>query len=169
MTERLFRPGRVADEPREAATARKVAAIVATLAARTIACSGLDDSPLPWGVVTRLLGYFHGFSEVICTDWAVAEAGVSTDATRYAATSIFPQMRECFMAPVTDEVAASSAFSRGRTAGRTDGERYVTSGSSGAALREMLETAIPVARNIRLSVADSEEMTTDLARVPRQS
>lgn len=169
MTERLFRPCRGADEPREATTARKVAAIVATLAARTITCSALDDSPLPWGVATRLLGYFHGFSEVICAGWAVAEAGVSTDATRYAATSIFPQMRECFMAPVTDEVAASRAFSRGRTAGRTDGERYVTTGCSGAALREMLETGIPIARNIRLSVANSKEMTTDLAREPPQS
>lgn len=155
MTDRLFRPGRVADESPEAATARKVAAIVATLAARTIACSGLHDSPLSPGVVTRLLGYFRGFSDAICTVWAVTGTGVSTDASRFAITSIFPQMRECCIARVTDEVAASGAFRRGRAAGRIDGERYVTSGCSSTALREMLAADIPVARNTRFNVADS--------------
>ncbi|SOE74943.1 hypothetical protein SAMN05446635_5565 [Burkholderia sp. OK233] len=78
-------------------------------------------------------------------------------------------MRECFVARVTDEVVASDAFASGRTAGRTDGERYVASGGSGIALREMLATDIPVARNTRFGVADSGEMATDLARVPQQS
>ncbi|MFM0617416.1 hypothetical protein PQR37_25470 [Paraburkholderia nemoris] len=155
MTEHLFRPGRVADESPEATTARKVAAIVATLTARTIAGAALDDSPLSPDAVTRLLGYFRGFSDAVCTGWAINGAGVSTDASRFAITSIFPQIRECFMARVTDEVTAPGAFSRWRTAGRTDGERYVTSGCSGTALRELLTTDIPVARNTRFSVADS--------------
>ncbi|MCP3715493.1 hypothetical protein [Paraburkholderia sp. CNPSo 3281] len=153
MTERLFRPGRVADESPEAATARKVGAIVATLAARTIACSGLHGSPLSPGVVPRLLGYFRGFSDAICTGWAVTGVGVSADASRFAISSVFPRMRECCMARVSDEVTASGTFRHGRTAGRTDGERYVTSGCSSTALREMLTADIPVACNTRFSIA----------------
>ncbi|MFM0674445.1 hypothetical protein [Paraburkholderia sediminicola] len=140
MTERLFRPGPVRDERPEITAARKVAAIVATLTAHTIACAGLNDHRLPAGVATRLLGYFHGFSRVICAAWAITDGGVSIDATRFAVTAMFPKTGGGLVARVTDEVAASSAFSSGSTAGRVDGEHYVASGRTGTALRELLPT-----------------------------
>jgi hypothetical protein len=138
MPERLFRTRHVAGEPCDVATARKVAAIVATLTGRMIGFSGCECSAVPVDVATMLLGYFDGFSRVICTAWAVTDPGVSSNAGRFAATSIFPQMQDLFVKLATDQVVASRTFDSGSIAGRADGEHYVASGHSGIALRHML-------------------------------
>lgn len=130
MAGRLFRIHKVADELPHIATARKVAAIVATLTADRITCS----MPEP----ASLLGYFHGFSVAICSAWAVTDARVPHEAVRFVAISIFPQMGEGFVEPVTGRGPAAGAFISGNAAGLADGERYVDSGCSGAALLEML-------------------------------
>jgi hypothetical protein len=138
MAGRLFRTCKAVGELPHIATARKVAAIVATLTADRIACSMPDDGSLPNGLTARLLGYFHGFSVAICSAWAVTDAGVAHEAALFVATSIFPQTGEGFAEPVTGRVPAAGAFISGNAAGLADGERYVASGRSGAALLKML-------------------------------
>ena len=138
MSGRLFRTHKEAGELPHIATARKVAGIVATLTADRITCSMPDGGSLPNGLTARLLGYFNGFSVAICSAWAVTDARVAHEAARFVATSIFPQTGEGFVEPVTGRAPAAGAFISGNTTGLADGERYVASGCSGAALLEML-------------------------------
>lgn len=139
MGGRLFRTHKAAGELPHIATARKVAAIVATLTADRITCPMPDGGSLPHGLTARLLGYFHGFSVAICSAWAVKDARVAQEAARFVATSIFPQTGEGFVVePINGRVPVAGAFISGKTAGLADGERYVASGCSGAALLEML-------------------------------
>ncbi|HEV2650629.1 MAG TPA: hypothetical protein VGU69_05165 [Rhizomicrobium sp.] len=138
MAGRLFRTHKAVDELPHIATARKVAAIVATLTADRITYSMPDDGSLPNGLPARLLGYFHGFSVAIWSSWAVTDARVAHAAARFVATSIFPQTGEDFVEPLTGRVPAAGAFISGHITGLADGERYVDSGCSGAALPGML-------------------------------
>ena len=89
-------------------------------------------------MTTRFAGYLHGFSEIICAAWAITDARVVTDATRFAVAVIFPQTLDYPAEWMDPESEAPYAFYCGSRAGRADGKRYVTSGRSGTRLLAML-------------------------------
>jgi hypothetical protein len=138
MFERLLQVNTASDEPQALGTARKVAAVVATLAADITGFSEFDHRALPAGFPAKIIGYVHGFSLAICAAWRVEEASVSIEATRFAVRSLFPQVEKLFLNGVVDEVVSCADFSSGNDAGRVDGERYVATGRKGTALMEIL-------------------------------
>jgi hypothetical protein len=138
MFERLMQVNAASGESQEVITARKVAAIVATLTDDTTGFSKFDHRTLPASFPTKLIGYMHGFSLMICAAWRVEESGVSSAATRFAASCVFPLIEAQDRDRIVDQIDSATEFSVGREAGLADGESYVTTGRRGTALIDLL-------------------------------
>lgn len=138
MFERLVRVNAASDESQEVLTARKVAAIVATLTTDITGFSKFDHRVLPRNFADKVVGYMHGFSLTICAAWRITEPGVPRAATRFAANFVLPQVEADYLDQIVNEIGSCAEFSAGREAGLADGNRYVATGRKGTALIEML-------------------------------
>jgi hypothetical protein len=138
MFERLMQVNATSGESQEVVTARKIAAIVATLTDDTTGFSKFDHRTLPASFPTKLIGYMHGFSATICAAWRVDKSEVSSAATRFAASCIFPFIEAHDIDRIVDQIDSATEFSVGREAGLADGESYVTTGRRGTALIDLL-------------------------------
>ncbi|SAL61875.1 hypothetical protein AWB68_03232 [Caballeronia choica] len=138
MFERLVRVNAASDESQEVLTARKVAAIVATLTTDITGFSKFDHRVLPRNFADKLVGYMHGFSLTICAAWRITEPGVPRAATRIAASFVLPHVEAHYLDQIVNEIGSCAEFSAGREAGLADGNRYVATGRRGTALIEML-------------------------------
>jgi hypothetical protein len=138
MFQRLYEVHEVTQETKELATARKIAAIVASLVLPTIARSELAYSALPDALEAKLVGYLQGFCLPICAAWQVDDADVSIAATGLIVTLMFPDSPATFSASIDGLIADSEAFRIGVDAGRRDGELYRSTGRKGTALLQIL-------------------------------
>jgi hypothetical protein len=138
MFQRLYEVHEVTQETKALATARKIAAIVASLVLPTIARSELAYSALPDALEAKLVGYLQGFCLPICAAWQVDDADVSLAATGLIVTLMFPDSPASLSASIDGLIAGSEAFRIGVDAGRRDGELYRTTGRKGTALLQIL-------------------------------
>ncbi|HDR9758703.1 hypothetical protein KDX16_15465 [Burkholderia vietnamiensis] len=117
MLRRLLKTIKTAREPEDVKRARNAAEIVARGAALTLNHVELDYRRLPAFISTKLVGYLHGYSSVICTSWAVQDPGIAIGATMFAIESIFPERREFFIELLSAESLKSAAFVEGGEGG----------------------------------------------------
>jgi hypothetical protein len=130
----------VTPEPKQSATSRNVAAIVARLILPTIEPLGLDYGTVPAALKAKLFGYLQGFCLPICAAWHVDDPDVPIAATRGVIALVFPENTASFSKLMDGAMACSDAFRNGIDAGRRDGELYSSTGRRGSALLQILES-----------------------------
>jgi hypothetical protein len=128
----------VTQETKENASARKIAAIVATLIIPIVTLTELDYCALPAALEAKLVGYLQGFCSPICVAWQADDADTHIGATRLVIASVFPENPAPFLKLLDDMIVGSEAFSNGIDAGRHDGELYRATGRRGTALLQIL-------------------------------
>jgi hypothetical protein len=138
MFQQPYQVQEVSQETQELATARKIAAIVASLTIPTISRSELAYQTLPADLEAKLVGYFHGFCMPICAAWQIDGTDVPAEATGLIVSLIFPESRASLSHSVDSVMLNSEAFGKGMQAGRRDGELYRTTGRKGTALLQIL-------------------------------
>jgi hypothetical protein len=138
MFQRPYPIHEVTQENQELATARKIAAVVASLTLPTIARSELAYRTLPADLEAKLVGYLQGFCLPICAAWQIDDSDIPAAAGSLVINLVFPGSHTSISHSIDSTILSSEAFGKGVEAGRRDGELYRNTGRKGTALLQIL-------------------------------